>query len=360
MAGEKYKFGVGICTFNRPNFLKLCLESLPKGDYQVFVLNDGGKDVSEVISPFKRDNFNYINRETNLGVAKTKNELLELLLDQGLVHIFLIEDDIILKDQNVFEKYIEASLISGIMHFNYGPGSPFNRKQDIQFDLHNRHLLKQNSPPNPKLVIEYEKGIKVALYEHTVAMFSYFRDIVIKDCGLFPTCYKNCWEHVHHTNNIIQKGYHPYFWWFSDLFESDLLLEEAPGAIDNSAIATKKEDWMKNVMDGREIYKNHFGYYPNNPPVFSQGQVIEQLKQIKNKYASKHRGDKCGNVIDRDYNAALNLKKCGEEFLRQNTVSSTGINACGDITSWSGAIQKKVVPKKQEDNKESTIYYLKV
>jgi len=54
------------------------------------------------------------------------------------------------------------------------------------------------------------------------------------------------------------------------------------------------------------------------------------------------------------------LKKCGEEFLKQNTVSSTGINACGDITSWSGAIQKKVIPKKQENNEESTIYYLKV
>ena len=46
--------------------------------------------------------------------------------------------------------------------------------------------------------------------------------------------------------------------------------------------------------------------------------------------------------------------------LNKNTVSSTGINACGDITSWSGAIQKKVIPKKQENNKESTIYYLKV
>jgi len=56
----------------------------------------------------------------------------------------------------------------------------------------------------------------------------------------------------------------------------------------------------------------------------------------------------------------LNGRTYGEKFLRQNTVSSTGINACGDITSWSGAIQKKVVPKKQEDNKESTVYYLKV
>jgi hypothetical protein len=37
-------------------------------------------------------------------------------------------------DKNIFNKYIEAYKLSGIHHFNYGPGSPFNRKQDIQFD----------------------------------------------------------------------------------------------------------------------------------------------------------------------------------------------------------------------------------
>ena len=29
---------------------------------------------------------------------------------------------------------------------------------------------------------------------------------------------------------------------------------------------------------------------------------------------------KCGNIIDRDYNAALNLLKAGEEFLKRKTL----------------------------------------
>ena len=283
-----YHFGVGICTYNRPDFLKLCLESLPLGDYPVFILNDGGKDVSELVSSFNRSNFIYVNRNDNKGVAITKNELLELLLDQGLEHIFLLEDDIIIKDSETFQKYIKASLVSGIMHFNYGPGSPFNRKQDssIRMDLDTRHLLNQNSEINPKLVVEYPNDVKIALYEHTVAMFSYFRDIVVKNVGLFPTCYKNCWEHVDHTYNIIKHGYHPPFWWFADVADSDNLITEAPGAIDKSAIADKKQDWMNNVMEGREIYKNKYGHYPNNPPLFSQEQVIDKLKLIKKSYGT--------------------------------------------------------------------------
>jgi hypothetical protein len=34
-------------------------------------------------------------------------------------------------------------------------------------------------------------------------------------------------------------------------------------------------------MAGREIYKNKHGYYPNQPPQYTQEQVIEILKQLK-------------------------------------------------------------------------------
>ena len=50
-------------------------------------------------------------------------------------YIFIIEDDMLIKKPDVFNKYIEAYQATGIHHFNYGPGSPFNRKQKIQFDL---------------------------------------------------------------------------------------------------------------------------------------------------------------------------------------------------------------------------------
>jgi hypothetical protein len=113
-------------------------------------------------------------------------------------------------------------------------------------------------------------------------MFSFFTKTLLKQ-GLGYMCedFDNCWEHVSSTNYIIRAGYHPPFWWFADLANSHDLITEAPGAIENSSIAKDKSEWMKKVMAGREIYKTKHGYYPNQPPLYTEEQVIEVLKQLK-------------------------------------------------------------------------------
>jgi GT2 family glycosyltransferase len=275
------KVGVGVTTFNRLDYLKGLIDSLiPCKNVidELIVINDAGKK-PEWNLPFG----NWIDNEVNLGVAKTKNKALKTLLDKDCDYVFIIEDDMIVKEPTVFEQYIKACDISGIEHFNYGPGSPFNRKQTIQnFDLHNRHLLEEKSEVNPQLIVDY-KTCKIALYQHTVAMFSFFTKNVLNKVGFYPEEYDRCWEHVDHTYQIIKAGYHPPFWWFADLANSHELLEEAPGAIENSSIATDKAEWMLRVNEGREIYKNKHGHYPNQPPLHTKEQVIETLKQLKNK-----------------------------------------------------------------------------
>ena len=58
----------------------------------------------------------------------------------------------------------------------------------------------------------------------------------------------------------------------------------------------------------------------------------------------------CGNVIDRDLNASINLERYGLIRL-QSTVSSTGIKACGESVRLVGAcIDQKTVSMKQEEN----------
>jgi glycosyltransferase involved in cell wall biosynthesis len=154
------KIGVGIITCNRPDYLKSLLESLvPCREIinELVVVNDG--EPIEVLL-FKGE---YILNKTNLGVGKSKNKALSYLLDKNCDYIFLIEDDTLILDKNVFNKYIEASRLSGIQHFNYGPGTPFNRSQSIHFDLHNRHQLNEDSDPNPRIVIDYGP-LKIALY----------------------------------------------------------------------------------------------------------------------------------------------------------------------------------------------------
>lgn len=272
------KIGLGIITCNRPHYLKSLLESLKPCQDQInelIIVNDG-KAVD--VELFKGE---LILNEKNLGVGKSKNKAMKHLLGKGCDYIFIIEDDMVVLNKDIFQKYIEAYKISGIQHFNYGPGSPFNRKQDIQFDLHNRHELKQDTEPNPKMILDYKK-CKIALYEHTVAMFSFFTKEVLEKVGLIDEEFYNAWEHVDHTYRIIKAGYHPPFWWFADIVDSQNYIREAEGAIDNSSIASKSEEWQKNVYGGREIYKRKHGHYPNQPPFVSQDEVIQKIKELKN------------------------------------------------------------------------------
>ena len=280
------KIGVGIITCDRPEYLKNLLNSIninEAGINEIVIVDDGESSTASNIF-----NGTVIRTTGRIGVGKAKNLALDNLYKSNNDYIFLIEDDMLIKDQSVFKQYIDAYKISGIHHFNYGPGSPFNRKQTIQnFDLHNRHLLDQNTEPNPKMILDY-KICKIALYEHTVAMFTFFTREVIDRVGYIDEQFYNAWEHVDHTYCIIKAGYHPPFWWFADLANSHELLAEAPGAIDNSSIANKSEQWQKNVYGGRELYFKKHGHYPNQPPYVNKEEVILKIKQIKHNAKTKN------------------------------------------------------------------------
>lgn len=281
MSEKREKIGVGVITCNRKTYFLGCINSMDISEIDCFVvINDGDEYVDISLD----NKIVYLQNKKNLGVAKSKNKAMKHLFDQGCDYIFIIEDDMIIRDPTVFQQYVNAYKASGIHHFNYGPGSPFNRKQRIQnFDLHNRHLLDNDTEPNPKLVVDYGT-CKIALYEHTVAMFSFFtRTLLEQNIGYMCEDFDNCWEHVSSTNYIIKAGYHPPFWWFADLANSHELIEEAPGAIENSSIAKDKSAWMEKVMAGREIYKEKHGYYPNQPPQYTQEQVIQILKDLRKK-----------------------------------------------------------------------------
>jgi GT2 family glycosyltransferase len=277
MNNQNKKIGIGIVTCNRPHYLKKLLDSIVFCTWaDLVIINDG--------DPIDIEGYNYyiITNEENLGVGKSKNRAMKHLLDKGCDYIFIIEDDMIILDEAVFDKYIQAYEESGIHHFNYGPGSPFNRKQSIRdFDLHNRHLLDQDTEPAPKMVADYGNGCRISLFEHTVAMFSFFTREVLEQVGLVDEVFYNAWEHVDHTYRIIKAGYHPPFWWFADIYDSHKYLTEAPDAINNSSIANKTEQWEKNVYGGREIYKEKHGHYPNQPPFVTKDDVVKFLKYKK-------------------------------------------------------------------------------
>lgn len=275
------KIGVGIVTCNRQDYLQNLLQTLSQCNNiidKLVIVNDG--DSIEELSVGT-----LINNDTNIGVGKSKNKAMQYLLDAECDYIFIIEDDLLIKDPRVFSEYINASKETGIQHFNYGPGTPFNRKQTIfNYDLHNRHLLSTESKPNPKITIEYKHNVKIDLYEHIAGLFSFFTRKILNEVGLNDEQFYNAWEHVDHTHRIINHKGHPPFWWFADIHNSTDFLTIPTDSIDRSSTAKDKEKWFANIQAGRELYRTKHGAYPNMTPLISKEGMLKSLKEIKIKW----------------------------------------------------------------------------
>jgi len=83
-----------IPTFNRPRYLSEALASVLHQSYrnlQIIVINDGGEDVSGVVSSFGDPRIIFINRKENRGLPFTLNEA--LLRAQGKYVCYLGDDD---------------------------------------------------------------------------------------------------------------------------------------------------------------------------------------------------------------------------------------------------------------------------
>jgi len=206
----------------------------------------------------------------NKGVGKAKNYCLRDLLIDGCDHIFLIEDDICIRDSSVFEKYIEASKVSGIQHFNYSQHGVMNKTYGCGVDT---------PMPNPRFIMDYGP-LRIPLYPHCVGAFSYYSRKCLEDVGLLDERYYNACEHVDHTYEVIKAGMHPPFWYFADIDHSDFYLEDDPWSIEKSTISSNPRH-KEMMIDADKIFVTKHGLLPAQIPLTSEKEVINSLKQIK-------------------------------------------------------------------------------
>ncbi len=254
--------GIGIITYNRPDFLKRCVESIcSEWVDDLIIINDGDKITTDF-------GYTLINNETNLGVCKSKNIALNYLLDNN-DYIFLVEDDMVFKG-NVFEKYIEAHKTTGIHHFTYGYHGEYN---------------KNNGQPNPIKIINYGK-VKIALNRHSVGAVAFFTKESLKCVGLFDENYSNfnnAFDHVDHSYMLAKGGYSTPYWWWADINESWKYIEEQAPADSNTTIRNNK-DWVENVKKSAKYFDIKHGFMPcwgNCVPLKDIDEVITDLKKFK-------------------------------------------------------------------------------
>jgi glycosyltransferase involved in cell wall biosynthesis len=282
---EKLKFnpdsiGFGMVTYNAEHRIRQSAFTVPKWIKNFVIVNDG--------TPYPEDAYpegaHIIQHETNKSVGAAKTTAINYLMGLGCEHIFIMEDDILIKDENVFKEYIRHSLISGIKHLNFALHGPANKKGSQGFKtLEDRKDL--DGEPNPRMIIPYGNGeesndnVSIALYPNCVGAFSYYYRPVLEDIGGFDPAFKNAWEHVEHTYQAIKKGYHPAFWYFADINESWKYLTDIPNSIEESTIA-RTPTWNDNFRKGTMWYKKKHGVTPTETPLAPPEMVQQQLQAI--------------------------------------------------------------------------------
>jgi glycosyltransferase involved in cell wall biosynthesis len=256
------KIGIGIITCDRPDYLKKLIKSLDGINFSDFyIINDGERQIDG--GELKTHN----NIPPKQGVGKTKNQALKYLKDCD--YIFLLEDDIIIKDKTVFDKYVETSKLSGIQHFN--------------FAFHGIDNYKANGTPAVRLKVDYSPTVSVCLYPNVYGAFSMYTKKCIEKVGLMDEFYYNAMEHVDHTAQIINAGMHPPFRWFADIADSFNYIEEIDRGHSGSEIR-KDQKWIENFHKACDHFVQKFNFDVRDPyaKVATQNEVIEILKTIKN------------------------------------------------------------------------------
>ena len=264
------KIGIGVITCNRPNFFKELIDSIPEVD-SIIVINDG-KPYDNSIYPSKVGQI--IQHKKNKKIGKSKNEALKFLLEKECKHIFLLEDDIAILNQEIFEKYIYASEVSGIWHLNYAYHILNNRDSDGR--------------PIPKKIVEYDK-LRIALYKYATAALTYFRNDVLNTVGLIDEFYWNVHEHVDHTYRIIKAGYHPPFGWFADLADSFNYIKELDLHQTQSINTRNGISFKLRALFFEYYFMLKFGKTPAKIPESSEEEVLKILEEFKKNRSSIRR-----------------------------------------------------------------------
>ncbi len=260
---------LGIITCNRPNFFKQCYESVKKIENLdiLAVINDGKDDIDVDKTTL------YIKNKQNLGVGKSKNILFKKAIDLNVEHIFLMEDDIIIKNKEVLNEYIRAKNITGIQHFCFAYHGPAN-KNGIS-----------KGKPCPRYIIDYG-NIQLSINRHSVGAFCYYSKEVLDKVGLIDEKFINAFEHVEHSYRIAKANYTTPYWNWPDLANSTDYLDEIECS-ENSSTIRPREDWQKNIENAAIYFKQKHGVLPawqNCVPDTSEQNVKNIMKKIfKNK-----------------------------------------------------------------------------
>lgn len=253
------KIGVGIVTYNSENYYKDLFNSIDQTKIDYLVTVNGGEEYS------KQYGNHWIQHNVNKYPAICRNDAVNTLLREDCDHIFIIEDDMIINDSNIFQKYVETSKVSGLKYFSFvstswESGEPFNR--------------------TPRLTVQYSKDISVSFYKNMCNEFTYHHKSCYDKVGFYDSQFRDPFD-IDMAYRESQQDYAAPFWWFADITDSDKFIKNNPVAV--SRLQTERPDGNREqrIQEQWKLFIQKHNKHVTEIPDSSKEQVLEKIKKIK-------------------------------------------------------------------------------
>ena len=258
---NKQKIGVGVVTYNSESYFKSLYDSLNGANIDEFVVVNGGNEYEN------KYDCDWIQHKKNYYPAACRNDCINYLMNRDVDYLFLIEDDQIIKNVNIFQKYIEASNISGLDYFSfvsmsYNSGSPNNRK--------------------PKLTVNYSGDIAVSFYANMCNEFAFFKSSIIKKIGLYDTLFRDPFDIDMMVRMAKDVDTVAPFWYFADIEKSDDYIMNNPNATSRLQAPDRPDGSREQkIQEQWELFHQKHNFHVNDIADTSPEEVIQHLKKIK-------------------------------------------------------------------------------
>jgi hypothetical protein len=268
----KNKTAVAIITCNREDYFKRAFKSIdPEAVSRIYVVNNG--------APYKEypDNSIILQSKRNPTVVGIgKNSALREMKKAGYDYLFLMEDDIIIKDNKVFEKYILTAADSGLwagqlsygLHGGVGGGN-----------------VTAEGAPIKKATIQYDKH-KVDLYRNSFAAFTLYHAKTLDHLGYMDERYLNSAEHLDHYFRAFIKNLGNHYWYFPDIENSFEYIEDIDTNHEGSCIR-KNPTFAADFSYSWQLFKEKFGVFPHEVKDVEPEVMLDKLALIERHHARK-------------------------------------------------------------------------
>lgn len=257
---KKAKIGIGIVTYNRPDYFKVAIDSVIEHLLDVvdeIVVYNDASTVEYEYGNLTPDIAVKVGTK-NKGVGYAKNRCMEELMDRGCDFIFIMEDDMEILSKNAVIDYMAAYKISGVDHMMFAHHGPGNQYAGMLIDV--------TGP------IEW--------YATCVGSYCFYTRELLEKVGLMDEKFINAWEHVEHTRRSMLSHGVPYGY-YPDVVGSRESIREQEGSIDHSSIGQQDNPKrIKVIITGLEYWKKKEG--KDFPAQHTLDHYLKILKEMEN------------------------------------------------------------------------------